>query len=327
MKILVMDFGNNLIIKIVSMKYSFVKYALLIITTILLSSCLQPQKIQDTKWTFSTWQQLSQSGATTGTSSQVTWTQSLTTESGSKTWTWEWEFAQNILSALSEEKISYQQEELAKHWFSLFPVTDTLKWFDGDKNLCKSWNDLYFCGLLNVGLFEKEFKSQCTSYESISSCDLLDWKAKSYCQWDYYLMKMVKTKDVTVCNNFKKDFSFWNLMWSQKTNNYDLCKRLYSLVSWSITTDSVQSFVNDVWSKDVTVESIKGILNSNSQYADEKGFIDYIKNQLRTWAVSCDKLAQRDYILTLMKWQKFIFRSKEDFSYFYTKYATGSQQK
>lgn len=210
--------------------------------------------------------------------------------------------------------INELNKEMIKYWISLFNDGKTNKWFSWDSDICKKNPDLYICTLLEKNYFYDKFYLSCVWINDINKCDSLKWEELTNCKSDFYMKKIIDTKDQNVCNNFWKDYKLWYLMWSKKYNNNVFCNKFYNnlLKKDILTDDDIYLFINDIYDNKINDKtlfvSIKSVLVPN--WKTDVNFIDSLKNDNRRWKLSCDDLKNDNYILTKMKWFKYLFESK-----------------
>lgn len=207
---------------------------------------------------------------------------------------------------ISDNKIS------SKYWIVFYSDDYTnISWFSWDLTMCDN-NNLIICDLIKKNYFYNIYYNKCISINDISKCDFLSWEDKAYCKWNYYINKLIDTKDKTVCNNFKDDFSYWYLMSSEKINNKDLCIKFYNdiLSKGNFTESDIEIFSKEV-SNDLSLPmQLKSILLSDLTN-NVNNFIDLLEIKTKKWILNCEKLKDKNYIFWILNWIKTIFKDKE----------------
>ena len=110
---------------------------------------------------------------------------------------------------------------------------------------------------------------------NLSYClNLKDDDLIKLCKWDFYLYDLLANKNFTVCNNFKENYDFWNIMNSKVTNDL-VCKSIVSLIKSNNFSDSnIQN-------------TIKSIQKTN-KFEDYETF--YTFKTALTWKNYCDNI-------------------------------------
>jgi hypothetical protein len=93
-----------------------------------------------------------------------------------------------------------------------------------------------------------------------------------YCKLDFYINKLLSTKDKKICNTIEKWFTDITIFWSDKSND-EICNKLYLLVSdKEITEQKVEDFVKFIsnsWEMDNDLLAITKTYFLNKNFCNE----------------------------------------------------------
>lgn len=210
-------------------------------------------------------------------------------------------------------RVDIDNKKMLSYWVSFYKSDiNHLAWFSWDLSICNS-NNLIICDLISKGFFYNTYSNVCLSYNDISKCDLLDLNDQKYCKWNFYLQKLINTKNKSICDNFREDFSYWELMWSKKYNNKDACNKIYNdlLSKDNLTEKDITKFSDDLDGWEALFNRLKWILlEGNASNVDN--FTDYLKIMIPLWKIDCSLLKDKNYIFWLLKWKKSIFNDKSE---------------
>jgi len=228
-----------------------------------------------------------------------------------------WEYSEKMTKeeinkelSIKEGKIKEFNKDMLVYGVWLYNDWSKNTWFNWDINICDNWSDLYICKLILKGFFDYELRNSCIWVKDISNCDKLKWDEVKYCKSDFYLMDLISTRDIKVCNNFNNDFELWYLMSSEKFNNKEFCIKLYNdLISKdNINENDINNFVADIEVIEENTKSVTSILESLLLDNNKSlNFKDYLKTEYRKKELKCGELRNPQYLLRKLKGIKYIF--------------------
>lgn len=166
----------------------------------------------------------------------------------SDTWTNNIKHPFNWIDISTELKNSFKDSVIWENIDNYWNIIEKIKPTEIDN--WKIWDKK---NSFKIELYGILIENKAITKDDILLCDtnkLWNKEAIQKCKWKYFMFKLIKDKDINICDNFKNDLNYWFILNSNLWNN-QVCKKFYSLLINTKYTDSdIRNFANEINSQD-----------------------------------------------------------------------------